>query len=53
MPLIVMCGYPSSGKSTWARKLAEYLEKEQGKQVQVVREEEQFRGEKNDILDGK
>ncbi|CAL8143260.1 unnamed protein product [Orchesella dallaii] len=51
MPLVVMCGYPSSGKSYWTKKLSEYLEKEQGKQVQVVREEEQFRGEKNDILD--
>ncbi|ODN01376.1 Protein KTI12 [Orchesella cincta] len=51
MPLVVMCGYPSSGKSTWTKKLAEYLEKEQGKQVHVVKEEEQFRGEKNDILD--
>jgi len=47
-----MRGYSSSGKSTWARKLAKYLEKEQGKQVRVGREEEQFRGEKNDILDG-
>lgn len=53
MPLVVICGYPASGKSTWATKLAEYLEKEEGKQVHIVREEEHFRGEKNDILDGK
>lgn len=52
MPLVVMCGYPSSGKSTWAKKLSEYLEQEHGKQVHVVREEEHLRGDKNDILDG-
>lgn len=52
MPLIVMCGYPSSGKSGWADKLATYLREEKGKEVLIVREEEHFRGEKNSILDG-
>jgi broad-specificity NMP kinase len=52
MPLVVMTGYPSSGKSTWASKLAQLLRDEHGKEVEIVREEDEFRGEKNDILDG-
>lgn len=52
MPLVVMCGYPSSGKSTWASKLADYLKSEQGKTVHIVREDDHYRGEKNVILDG-
>jgi len=53
MPLIVFCGFPSSGKSTWATKLSEYLQTEKGKKVNIVREQDLFRGEKNDIMDGK
>ena len=53
MPQIVMCGLPSSGKSTWVTLVADWLRTEKGKRVHVVREEELFRGEKNDILDGK
>jgi len=53
MPLVVMTGFPSSGKTTWALKLAGFLKDEHGKEVHVVREEELLRGEKNDILDGK
>jgi len=51
MPVVVFCGYPSAGKSTWAKKLGEYLEAGKGKRVTIVREEDLFRGEKNDILD--
>lgn len=53
MPLVVFSGYPSSGKTTWARKLAEYLETEKGKSVHIVREEDNLQEEKNDILDGR
>jgi len=51
MPLVVMCGFPSSGKSTTANKVAEFLRSEHQKTVHIVREEELFRGLKNDILD--
>lgn len=53
MPLVVFSGYPSSGKTTWTRKLAEYLETEKGKSVHIVREEDNLQEEKNDILDGR
>lgn len=52
MPLIVLVGYPSSGKSGWGEKLATYLREKEGKDVLIVTEEEHFRGEKNSILDG-
>jgi len=50
MPLIVMCGVPSSGKSTTATKVADYFQKEHGKVVNIVREDQLYRGLKNDIL---
>eukprot|EP00123_Amoebidium_parasiticum_P007416 comp18113_c1_seq1/m.18777 comp18113_c1_seq1/g.18777 ORF comp18113_c1_seq1/g.18777 comp18113_c1_seq1/m.18777 type:complete len:275 (-) comp18113_c1_seq1:164-988(-) len=39
MPLVVMCGHPSSGKSTRARELSEHLSKEHGKTVHIVNED--------------
>ena len=53
MPLIIISGYPSSGKSTWATKLADYIRQEYKKETVIVREEELLRGDKNEILDGK
>jgi len=40
MPLVVVTGLPSSGKSTAAAKLAKWLEEEGGKKVEVVSEEQ-------------
>ena len=36
MPLIVMCGLPSSGKSARCKELADYLEMKQNRKVTVV-----------------
>ncbi|KAK0151694.1 Protein KTI12 [Merluccius polli] len=36
MPLIVMCGFPSSGKTTRANEIKEYFEKSTDKRVHVV-----------------
>lgn len=52
MPLVVFCGYPASGKSTWVDKLKTYLTEDKGLTVAIVKESEHFRGEKNSILDG-
>ncbi|CAG7727082.1 unnamed protein product [Allacma fusca] len=51
MPLIVMCGYPSSGKSTWARKLSDFIKEEYKQEAIIVSEEALLREPKNDILD--
>jgi protein KTI12 len=40
MPLIVMVGGPCTGKSTNAKKLKDYLEKEKHKEVFLINEEE-------------
>lgn len=41
MPLVILCGIPSSGKTTRAEALASFL-KEQGKQVILINEESLF-----------
>jgi len=43
MPLIVLVGYPSSGKSKRAQQLREYLEDTHKKKVQIVSENELLR----------
>jgi len=53
MPLLVFCGYPSSGKSTWAAKFAKYCKDECGKDIFIVKEEDFLKEEKNAVLDGK
>lgn len=40
MPLIIICGCPVSGKTTRAKELKEYFEKEHKKQVEVISEED-------------
>lgn len=40
MPLVVITGIPSSGKSKRATQLKEYLEQEHGKTVHIVSENE-------------
>lgn len=39
MPLIILTGYPSSGKTTRCQEIKEYLEKNCNKKVHVVSEE--------------
>ena len=39
MPLILLCGYPSSGKSQCVEKLKEYFSEKRGKKVHVVGDE--------------
>ena len=36
MPLIIMCGYPCSGKTRRTEELKEYFEKQRGKTVRLV-----------------
>lgn len=38
MPLIMLCGFPSSGKSKRSLELKEYLENEKNKTVTIVSE---------------
>jgi len=38
MPLIVMCGIPSSGKTTWANEIKKFFQ-EKSKVVDLVNEE--------------
>ena len=40
MPLIIMVGGPCSGKTTAAKKLKEYIEKEKNKKCYIINEEE-------------
>ncbi len=46
MPMVVVTGYPSSGKSTTTARLKEYLKEERGKEVDVI-SEDGFAGEKD------
>lgn len=39
MPLVVMCGYPSSGKSKRAEELKNHLENSRGKTVHLAGDE--------------
>ena len=39
MPLVVMCGYPCSGKSKRADELKGYFENSRGKKVHLVGDE--------------
>jgi protein KTI12 len=52
MPLVLITGIPSSGKSTIALKLKSYLEESKGCKVHLVSENEilQSEGDKNEIL---
>lgn len=52
MPLIVMCGYPCSGKSRRAEELKVYFEESTGKKVHVV-EDGSPGAEKNTVYGGK
>jgi len=49
MPLVIICGFPSSGKTTICQKLKEYVECEKKKTVLIISEDELVRGSKNDI----
>ena len=51
MPLIVLCGYPSSGKTTTCSQLKEFLEKKNIK-VKVVSENTLVDKKKNLIYSG-
>lgn len=41
MPLIVMCGYPCSGKTRRARELKEYFTQNTERKVHIVGDEDQ------------
>lgn len=40
MPLIIVTGYPSSGKTTRSKQLKRYLENELGKSTRLLSEED-------------
>lgn len=50
MPLVIVTGFPSSGKSRRARELKEYLEREKEKAVLIVSENDVVGKDKNRIL---
>ena len=39
MPLIIMCGYPASGKTTRCNELKEYFSQKHGKRVEVINDD--------------
>lgn len=49
MPLIIICGFPSSGKTTICKKLKDFVEHEKKKTVLVISEDELVRGSKSNI----
>lgn len=51
MPLILICGYPSSGKSTIANKLKNYFENEKQKKVKIASENDIVGTLKNEIFE--
>ena len=56
MPLIIVTGTPSSGKTTRANELKDYFETKQEKKVDIIREAETIAKagyDKNTFYDGK
>lgn len=51
MPFVMMCGLPSSGKTYYANKLAEFLRNNMNKNVIIVNES-QFMKDKNSVYMG-
>ncbi|KAL7637376.1 UNVERIFIED_CONTAM: hypothetical protein RMT77_012104 [Armadillidium vulgare] len=49
MPLLILSGYPSSGKSVTAQKLSQYFTEERQKKVTIVSENEILNQDKNVI----
>ena len=52
MPLVMMCGLPSSGKTFYANKISEYLKKKLNKNV-IFLNDDLFGINKNETFMGK
>ena len=52
MPLVIMCGYPCSGKSKRAKELKNYLENSRGKTVHLA-SDESLNLERNTVYAGR
>ena len=53
MPLVLLCGYPSSGKTTVAQMIKKHMEEEKGKHVKMLTENDYVKhSSKNDIYAG-
>ena len=52
MPLIIICGYPSSGKTTICNQLKTYMEDMMKKNVIVINENQIVDETKNEIYGG-
>ena len=50
MPLVVITGYPSSGKSRTCQRLSDFLTKEKSKVVRIVSENDFVDADKNEIF---
>lgn len=50
MPLVIVCGYPSSGKTTVSNRLKTYLEEEKKKNVILISENDLVDKNKNEIF---
>lgn len=51
MPLVIMCGFPSSGKTTRCEELAKFFREEMQKDVEIVSDRD-IGLSKNDIYSG-
>lgn len=50
MPLIVVCGYPSSGKTEISNKIKHFIETEKQKTVKIVSENKIVEATKNKVF---
>ena len=48
MPLIVVSGFPASGKTTRSKELADFLRKEWSKEVNIISEHDIVKDEDKD-----
>ena len=52
MPLVLVCGFPCSGKTRISKEIKEYMEKERERKVILISENDLVNEKRNEIYSG-